>query len=237
DEQDVEMFIEGVQLPGRAGRVRLMTIAPEVEGCLELIGLLTARGVKAFIGHSQAQPETLNLALEAGARHITHCPNALDPLHHRRPGAVGWGLVQQDVTLDCIADFQHTDALMLKLIYHCKGSDRVALISDAILPAGLGDGSFTVWGEQISVTKGRTALANSESNTIAGSVITMLSALKNMVSIGVPIVEAIKMASLGPARAAGIDQTHGSIAEGKKADLIVLNDDLDPILSVVDGLL
>jgi len=120
-------------------------------------------------------------------------------------------------------------------MYQAKGSDRMALISDSIMPAGLGDGHYTVWGEPIAVRNGKTSLVNAPSDTIAGSVITMLDALKNIAAMGVPLVDAIKMSSLTPARAAGVDDLYGSIQQGKIADLIVLNDILDPCLAVSAG--
>ena len=123
-------------MPGSSRLGRVMTLAPEIRGGLELTRELTDKGVRVFIGHSQADPTTLDLAFDAGARHITHFPNALDPLHHRKPGAVAWGLLRDDVTLDCIADLHHVDPLMLRLIYQNKRADRMALISDAIMPAG-----------------------------------------------------------------------------------------------------
>ena len=204
-----------------------MTLAPETERGLDLIRALAAAGVRAFVGHSQADPKTLDAAAEAGARHITHFPNALDLLHHRKPGAVAWGLVQRNVTLDCIADLHHVDPLMLRLIYQAKGADRMALISDAIMPAGLGDGEFEVWDEKVVVRNGRTALAREHGeDTIAGSVITLRQAVKNIIDIGVPIDEAVRMASLVPARASGIQSEHGSIEEDKRADLIAFDREL-----------
>jgi N-acetylglucosamine-6-phosphate deacetylase len=189
-----------------------------------------------FIGHSQADPATLDLAFEAGARHITHFPNALDPLHHRKPGAVAWGLLRDDVTLDCIADFHHVHPLMLRLIYQSKSADRMALISDAIMPAGLGDGEFSVWGEGITVRDGRTALARQPGeSTIAGSVITMRQAVKNVVDLGVPVHEAVRMASLVPARIAGIESELGSIKEGKRAELIAFDDEFAVRSAVIGG--
>src|SRR5438309_1783728 len=122
----------------QSGIARLMTLAPETEHGLDLIRALSTTSVRAFVGHSQADPKTLDAAAEAGGGHITHFPNALDPLHHRKPGAAAWGLIQRDVTLDCIADLLHVDPLMLRLIFQSKGADRMALISDAIMPAGLG---------------------------------------------------------------------------------------------------
>ncbi|HKP87129.1 MAG TPA: N-acetylglucosamine-6-phosphate deacetylase [Blastocatellia bacterium] len=204
---------------------RLMTLAPETPGGLDLVRALAARGVRPFIGHTLAEPETLDQAAEAGARHITHFPNALAPLHHRKPGAVAWGLVRGDITMDLIADFHHVAPLMLRLIYQSKGANRVALISDAIQPTGLGDGDFSVWGMNISVRNGLTALADGPAQgTIAGSVITMREALKNMASLGVPVHEAIRMASLVPARAAGLERELGSITEGKRADLVAFDE-------------
>jgi N-acetylglucosamine-6-phosphate deacetylase len=212
-----------------------MTLAPEAPGGLELTRELTRNGTGVFIGHSQADPATLDLAFEAGARHITHFPNALDPLHHRRPGAVAWGMVRDDVTLDCIADFHHVHPLMLRLMYQSKGSTRMALISDAIKPAGLGDGQFSVWGEGITVRGGRTSLSREPGDsTIAGSVITMRQALKNIVGLGIPIHEAVHMASIVPAQSAGVAQI-GSIREGMHADLIAFDDDFRVKLATLEG--
>jgi N-acetylglucosamine-6-phosphate deacetylase len=230
----IDLFAQGINRPNERSTVTLMTIAPEVDGGVKLIRRLSAEGARAFIGHSQADPEVLKSAFDAGARHITHFPNALDPLHHRKPGAVGWSLLHDEVTLDCIADFQHVDPLMLKLIFKTKGLSRVALISDAIKPTGLGDGDFEVWDELIAVRNGRTSLAGAATETIAGSVITMIAAVRNVVSLGVGVSDAIEMASSIPARIAGI-RDRGSIVPGKRADLIALSDDLNPTLTIVGG--
>jgi N-acetylglucosamine-6-phosphate deacetylase len=220
----------------QSGIARLMTLAPETEHGLDLIRALATTGVRAFVGHSQADPKTLDAAAEAGARHITHFPNALDPLHHRKPGAVAWGLIQRDVTLDCIADLHHVDPLMLRLIYQSKGADRMALISDAIMPAGLGDGAFEVWDEKVVVRNGRTALAREHGEgTIAGSVITLRQAVKNTIDIGVPIDKAVRMASLVPARASGIQSEYGSIVEGKRADLIAFDGEFEVRFATIGG--
>jgi N-acetylglucosamine-6-phosphate deacetylase len=235
DPASVELFVRGVTGADGAGAGRLMTLAPEIKGGIELARHLTRKGVRVFIGHSQAQPAVLDEAAEAGARHITHFPNALDPLHHRKPGAVGWGLLRQDVTLDCIADFHHVDPLMLQLIYKVKGPENVALISDAIQPAGLGDGEFEVWGERISVRGGRTSLESSAEGTIAGSVITMMGAFRNVVRLGTGIAEASRMSSAVPARVSGVALACGSISAGRVADLIAFDDELALKLMVLDG--
>lgn len=216
---------------------RLMTLAPEVAGGLDLIRELTGSGVRAFIGHTEAAPETLDAACAAGARHITHFPNALAPLHHRKPGAIAWGLLRDDVTIDCIADFHHVHPLMLSLMAKAKTPHRMALISDAIQPTGLGNGTFTVWDIQIAVKDGLTALVEGPgAGTIAGSVVTMREALRNIAQTGVALHDAAHMASLIPARAAGLDD-YGSIELGKRADLIALDEAFNIQLAIVGGAL
>lgn len=235
DPRSVEVFTSAPP-DSQTNIPRLMTLAPEILGGLDLIRELTNGGVRVLIGHSQADPDVLHQAARAGARHITHFPNALETLHHRKPGAVAWGLVRNDVTIDCIADFHHVHPLMLRLMYQSKGADGMALISDAIMPAGLGDGEFSVWGEKITVQNGRTSLAREAGkDTIAGSVITMREALKNIIGLGVPMHEAVRMATLVPARVAGIESDYGSIEEGKRADLIVFEDDLTVRFAAVQG--
>jgi N-acetylglucosamine-6-phosphate deacetylase len=215
---------------------RVMTLAPEIEGGLKLIKDLRACGVRGFIGHTTAQPETLDAAVEGGAQHITHFPNALEPLHHRKPGAVAWGLTNDNVTFDCIADFHHVHPLMLKLMHKTKTAERMALISDAISPAGLGEGEYQVWGDRIEVRGGITALMDGAAKgTIAGSIITMRDALKNLASLNITIHDASRMASMIPAQAAGVGKDYGSIAEGKRADLIAFDENFDVKVAVIGG--
>jgi N-acetylglucosamine-6-phosphate deacetylase len=225
---------------------RLMTLAPEIKGGIELIRDLTRAGVRCFIGHTAADTDALDHAFEAGARHITHFPNALEPLHHRRPGTVAWGLLRDDVSLDCIADYQHVHPKVLELIYKSKGPQRMALISDAIPPTGLGEGEYNVWGDLIEIKNGRTRLVGSGETaggnnaaagegTIAGSVITMLAAVKNIIALGIPTHAAFLMASVVPARAAGLDEYVGSIYEGKIANLVAYDDGLNARLAMIEG--
>src|SRR5258708_5427690 len=152
--------------------------------------------------------------------------------HQRAPGPVGWGLIQDDVTCDVIADGVHIDPLMLKLILRTKTAERVSLISDAIAAAGLGDGDYKVWGEKISVNNGRTQNAR---GSIAGSVITMLDAVRMMLSLGASEIEVARMASTNPARLLGIDRDCGSIEAGKRADLVAVNQEGNVKLTIVGG--
>jgi N-acetylglucosamine-6-phosphate deacetylase len=151
-------------------------------------------------------------------------------LHHRSPGPIAWGLSRDDVTFDCIADGIHLDPFMLRLLLKVKGAERVSLISDAIAAAGKGDGDYQIWGETIFVKNGRTANA---SGNIAGSVISMLDAVRIMHSLGVSYIDLARMASSNPARLLGIDRECGSIEPGKRADLVALDNDKNPVLTVI----
>jgi N-acetylglucosamine-6-phosphate deacetylase len=210
----------------------MITVAPEVEGGVELVRELASRGWLVSVGHTRADAGTLDAAAEAGARHMTHFFNAMSPLHHRAPGPVGWGLVRDDVSCDVIADGVHCDPLMLRLALRCKRADRLALISDAVSPAGLGDGRYEIWGESITVEGGRTRNGR---GGIAGSVITMLDAARLMLSLGAPPHEVGRMASLTPARLIGLGDELGSIEPGKRADLVALDPDGRARLTIIGG--
>ncbi len=216
---------------GVEGAAHLMTLAPEVAGGVALVEELTRRGWVASVGHTRAPLDTLEAARAAGARHMTHFLNAMSPLHHREPGPIGWGLLQDDVTVDLIADGVHSDPLALRLVLRCKTPARVSLISDAVAPAGLGDGDYRLWGETIRVREGRTS---NERGSIAGSVITMLDAARMTASLGLNETEVARVASLNPARLLGLED-RGSIEEGKRADLAALDDSGRARLTLVGG--
>jgi N-acetylglucosamine-6-phosphate deacetylase len=206
------------------GAAHLITLAPEIEGGIELVRELVRRGWTCSIGHTRADVGTLE--------HMTHFFNAMSPLNHRAPGPVGWGLVQDDVTVDLIADRIHSDPLALRLVLRCKTPARVSLISDAVAPAGLGNGEYNVWGETITVRDGRTS---NERGSIAGSVITMLDAVRTVASLGLTETDIARVASLNPARLLGIDAECGSIEEGKRADLTALDPQGRVRLTLVGG--
>lgn len=217
---------------GVEGAAHMITLAPEVEGGVALIGELARRGWVISVGHTRAALETLESARAAGARHMTHFLNAMPPLHHREPGPVGWGLLKDDVTVDLIADGVHSDPLMLRLVLRCKTPDRVTLISDAVAPAGLGDGEYRVWGETITVAGGRT---RNERGSIAGSVISMLDAARRVRALGLSEPDLARVASLNPARLLRLEHLCGSIEEGKRADLTALDAEGKVRLTLVGG--
>lgn len=224
--------LEDLPLPISSDAARMITLAPEVAGGVELVRELSRRGWIVSIGHTRAGFELLNQAFAAGARHMTHFMNAMAPLHHRAPGPVDWGLSRDDVSCDLIADGIHLDPHVLRLLLKLKGADRLSLISDAVAAAGMGDGDYEIWGETIKVKDGRTS--NSR-GAIAGSVITMLDAVRLMRSLDVSEVDVAKMAATNPARLLGVDQDCGSIAEGKRADLVALDQDGEVVLTIIEG--
>jgi N-acetylglucosamine-6-phosphate deacetylase len=217
-------------LPDRGAK--MITLAPEIAGGIALVKELNERGWVVSIGHTRADVNLLDDAFANGARHMTHFMNAMLPLHHRNPGPIAWGLSRDDVTCDMIADGVHLDPSILRLLLKIKGAGRLSLISDAIAATGKGDGSYQIWGETITVTNGRTSNA---SGSIAGSVITMLDAVRMMRSLGVPDVEIAWMASSNPARLLKIDHECGSIEEGKRADLVAIDARGQVKLTMVGG--
>ena len=219
-------------LPVPENSVRMITMAPEVAGGVELVRELKRRGWVISIGHTRAELQILDEACEAGARHMTHFMNAMAPLHHRNPGPIAWGLLRDDVSIDLIADGIHLDPLMLRLLLKTKGVAGISLISDAIAAAGKGDGAYHIWGETITVKNGRTANA---SGSIAGSVISMLDAVRLLHSLGVSYVDLARMASSNPAQLLGIDHEYGSIEVGKRADLIALDNNARLKLTLIGG--
>lgn len=219
-------------LPKLAEGVHFTTLAPEIENGVELIRELIRQNWIVSIGHTRADIETLDEAKRAGAKHLTHFFNAMTGIHHRETGVAGWALTNEDVAFDIIADAVHVAPRMLKFVADIKSSDKVALISDAVAPTGLGDGDYEIWGEKISVINGKT---QNERGSIAGSVITMLDAVKLMLSLGFSDSEVSKMASANPAKLLGIEKTHGTIEAGKRADLVALDAQGNVKLVLVGG--
>ena len=224
--------VDSLPTLNQSAAVHLITLAPEIEGGIALISELTRRNWIISIGHTRATADVLDQALAAGARHMTHFMNAMAPLHHRAPGPVGWGLINDQVTCDLIADGIHLDSSILKLILRNKTSQRVSLISDAIAAAGLGDGEYEIWGETIAVKNGRTQNSH---GSIAGSVITMLDAVRMMLSLGSSESEVAQMSSLNPARLLKLEHDCGSIEEGKRADLVAVDEKLNVKLTIISG--
>ncbi|MBP7473964.1 MAG: N-acetylglucosamine-6-phosphate deacetylase [Pyrinomonadaceae bacterium] len=221
----------GGQLPKLDRGVHMTTLAPEIDGGIEMIRALVADGWVVSIGHTRADVETLDRAYAAGARHMTHFFNAMTGVHHREIGVAGWGLANDGVTFDIIADGVHVHPDILGVACRSKSPDKVSLISDSVAPTGLGDGEFELWGETVTVKNGRT---QNERGSIAGSVCTMLDCVKTMRSIGFSELEVSQMASTNPAKLLGLED-RGSIEIGKRADLVGLNADGKVAFTMIGG--
>ncbi len=173
----------------------MVTLAPEIPGGFEILAEFVRRGFLVSLGHTDAPFATLEAALAAGARHMTHFCNAMRPLHQREPGPIGFGLLQDGVSVDVIADGNHLHPAMLRLILQSKPRGRVVLISDATPVAGLGDGDFTVWGEIISVRGGA---ARNARGGLAGAAALLQQGVDQLVALGLAQDEALECATSAP---------------------------------------
>lgn len=220
------------ELPKLKSGVHLTTLAPEIAGGIELVGELNKQNWIPSIGHTRADFETLEKAFEAGARHVTHLFNAMTGVHHRDIGVAGWALTKDEIFCEIIADGVHVHPQMLKFAQKNKPQDKLILVSDSVAPTGLGDGDYEIWGEKIAVVGGRT---QNERGSIAGSVITVLDAVRNYLSLGVSEDDVSQMASANPAKLLGLDKSRGTIEAGKRADLVALDAQGNVTFSMVGG--
>lgn len=219
-------------LPTLEKGIHLTTFAPEIEGGIELVKELKKQNWIPSIGHTRADFETLEKAFAAGAMHVTHLFNAMTGVHHREIGVAGWALTKDEIFCEIIADGVHVHPNMLRFAQKNKPADKLLLVSDSVAPTGLGDGDYELWGERISVAGGKT---QNERGSIAGSVITLLDAVKMYLSLGASDAEVSRMASANPAKLLGLDKTHGTIAVGKRADLVALDEQGNVRLTIVGG--
>ncbi len=200
------------------GHVRMMTIAPELPGAIEVIAEAARRKVCVSIGHSDALMESARAGVKAGARHATHTFNAMRPLDHREPGIIGEVLTNEQLSADIIADGIHTAPEIVKLFMNAKGIERAVLITDAIAAAGMPDGTYQLGPIQVEVKNGRC----SSDGKLAGSVLTMDRAVRNVVQFAEwRLEDAVRTATLNPAQAAGLAH-HGHLTPGAEANFVVL---------------
>jgi N-acetylglucosamine-6-phosphate deacetylase len=201
------------------GHVRMITIAPEVPGAMEVIAEAARRNVCVSIGHSDAEFTVAQNAVNAGARHATHTFNAMRPLDHRDPGILAEVLTDDRLSADLIADGIHVAPAVVKLFLHAKGIERSVLITDSISATGMPEGRYQLGPIQVEVKDGR-CTAN---GSLAGSVLTMDRAVRNVTQFaGWSLKDAIRAATLNPARAAGLEKL-GALAKGADADFTVLS--------------
>lgn len=204
-----------------AGHVRMITIAPELPGAVDLVARVVEAGVVAAVGHTDATYDETRAAIDAGASVATHLFNGMRPVHHREPGPALACLAAPEVTCELINDGVH---LADSTVAYVAGTSAAALVTDAMGAAGMGDGTYQLGGMRVAVTGGTATLADTD--TIAGSTLTMDAAVRRAVrDVGLDWPTVALVASLAPARALGLADEVGSLEEGKRADLVVLDPD------------
>jgi N-acetylglucosamine-6-phosphate deacetylase len=202
------------------GHVRMLTIAPELPGAMEVIAEAVRQKVCVSIGHSDAEMPIAQDAVKAGARHATHTFNAMRPLGHRDPGIIGEVLSDDRMSADIIVDGIHVDPAVVKLFLQAKGRERAVLITDAISATGMPDGRYQLGPIEVDVKDGKCT----SNGSLAGSVLTMDRAVRNVTQFSNwSLRDAVRAATLNPAQAVGLSGHHGVLAQGAGADFTVMS--------------
>ena len=214
------------------GLIRFCDIAPETDGAMDFIRELKDE-VRISLAHTTADYDTAREAFIHGARHVTHLFNAMPPFSHRAPGVIGAAAENPDVIAELICDGIHIHPSAVRAAFRLFGDERICLISDSMMATGLSDGEYTLGGQAVTV---RGNLATLADGTIAGSVTNLMDCLRTAVQkMGIPLEDAVRCASLNPAKAIGVDALYGSIEAGKKGDVVLLRKDLSLAGVIKDG--
>lgn len=219
---DVDMVRRLQEASG--GLVKLLAIAPEQEGALDLIRALSD-DIVCSIAHTTADYDTAVTATQAGAKHVTHLYNAMPPFLHREPGVIGAAFDDPDCHVELITDGVHIHPCVVRATFAMFGDDRVILVSDSMRATGLADGLYTLGELPVRVEGNRATLV--EGGNLAGSATNLMDCLRTAVKMGIPLESAVRCATMNPARSLGIDQRYGSLVPGKIADIILLDEDLE----------
>ncbi|MGB8768604.1 MAG: N-acetylglucosamine-6-phosphate deacetylase [Candidatus Korobacteraceae bacterium] len=217
-----------------AGRIRVLTLAPELDGALDLIVDASRRGVCVSIGHSNATLEQGIAGIRAGARHATHTFNSMRRFDHRDPGLLGAILSDRSMTADIVADGIHVAPIIVDLFVRCKGVEGAVLITDGISATGMPDGTYRLGAFEVQVRDSRCE----SHGKLAGSVLTLDRAVRNMMSFAkLGFHDSIRMATLNPARVLGIEHRKGVLKPGADADIAVFSPAGEVLRTVVGGML
>lgn len=206
--------------------IKLITLAPELEGAIEFIKNC---GCPVSLGHTDASYDYAVEAIKSGALCITHTFNAMAPLHHREPGAIG-AAIDKNIYVQVISDGLHLHPSVVRMLYRLFGPERMVLISDSMCATGVSDGDYMFGGQPISVENG---VARTLSGAIAGSTSTLFECVKKAISFGIPEQDAFRMASRTPAEMLGIKK--GCILVGYDAEFIAVDDELNLVMCVING--
>jgi N-acetylglucosamine-6-phosphate deacetylase len=216
------------------GYIKIMTIAPEVPGNLDVIRAAAISGVVPSIGHSLALYDDIEKAIDNGAAHVTHMFNAMRPFHHREAGIMVSAMLRHELKVELIADTIHVNPQVMKLLFNIKGNGGIILVTDSLRATGMPDGDYDFMDQRIIVKEKRAYLPN---GTLAGSTLTMEKAVKNMVQeVGVPLCDAVRMASLNGAKVIAKEHRKGILAVGKDADIVIMDDDFEVQATICEGI-
>ncbi|GED12050.1 N-acetylglucosamine-6-phosphate deacetylase [Aneurinibacillus migulanus] len=216
-----------------AGLIRLVTVAPELPGGMEFVSHLAQCGVVASVGHSDATYAEVAEGVRCGLKHVTHLFNGMRGLHHREPGVAGAALLHPELLAELIVDGIHVHPEMIKLVYQQKGRNGLTLITDAMRAKCLGEGTYELGGQEVTVQDGRALLSD---GTLAGSIVKMKDAAANAMHFtGCTLEDIVYMTAVNPAKQLGLFASKGSIALGKDADLVVLDKNHEVVLTLCRG--
>jgi N-acetylglucosamine-6-phosphate deacetylase len=208
-------------LRAAAGNARILTLAPEVFGAMPCIDAARKAGLVVALGHTDATYEQARAAIARGARHAVHVYNAMRPFSHRDTGVIGAMLTSPDITAELIADGVHVDEPAMRMLLQAKGAGGVILVSDGTAATGMPDGTYTLGTLQVTVSGG---VCRNAEGKLAGSTLTLDRALRNIVALGTPLVDAVRMLTLNPASLLGIEFKKGALRVGADADVVLLDD-------------
>jgi N-acetylglucosamine-6-phosphate deacetylase len=211
-------------LHAAAGNARILTIAPELLGAMPCIDAARSLGMVVSMGHTDATYEQARAAVAHGAHHATHVYNAMRPFSHRDPGVIGAVLTAPEVSAELIADGIHVDEIAMKVLLQAKGAHGVILISDGISATGMPDGKYMLGGLEVTVSDG---VCRNAEGRLAGSTLTLDRALRNIVKLGIPLADAVRMLTLNPATLLGIEFKKVALRTGADADIVLLNNALE----------
>ena len=211
-------------LAAAGGSARILTMAPELPGALDLAERARHRGLVVALGHTDATYAQARAAIELGVRHAVHVFNAMRPFSHRETGVLGAILTDPEVTAELIADGIHVDSVAIRILLAAKGAGRVLLVSDGTAATGMPDGTYRLGTFEVTVAGG---VCRNHEGRLAGSTLTLDRALRHMVSLGVPLVEAVRMATIQPALRIGVAARKGVLQTGADADLVFLTPQLE----------